>query len=111
MRYYHGTSNTLWTAHEGACLVDDERIARSYARGGVVFTVEITGGLVEEEVEVTQEARAEMEYPGDRAAARRAYIAEGVDVLTYDDEDEGGRQHRCYRLLSPAAIAACTIVE
>lgn len=109
MTFFHGTSRTDWAPHSGACLVDDERVAREYARGGVVYRVEVARGLYVEDVEVTQARRAEMDYPGDKAAERRAFLAEGVDALEYDDETESGRQHRCFRLLSADALSACTV--
>jgi hypothetical protein len=91
--------------------VDDERIAREYARrGGTVYRVEVTR-LASVEVEVTQARRAVTDYPGDTAAERAALTAAGYDVAEYDDETENGRQHRTYRLLTDAAVAACAIVD
>ena len=111
MTYYHGAQNGEWAPHIGACLVDDERIAWEYARrGGTVYRVEVAR-LASVEVEVTQARRAEMDYPGDRAAERAALVNAGYDVAEYDDETENGRQHRCYRLLSDAAVAACVTVD
>ena len=61
------------------------------------------------EVEVTDEQRDEVEYPGDSESERAALIADGVDAIVYDDETETGRQHRCLRLLSARALAAVAL--
>ena len=107
--YYHGSRNEI-ALHEGICLVDREDVAAVYARGGDVSTVTIDlSGLTVEEVEVTDEMRDEVEYPGDRAEDRADMVARGVDAIVYDDETETGRQHRCLRLLSPAALAAVVL--
>lgn len=108
--YYHGSRNGL-TLHEGVCLVNREDVAESYARGGDVVAVDVAlSGLVVEDVDVTDEMRDEVEYPGDRAEDRAAFLARGVDAIIYDDETETGRQHRCLRLLSPRALAAVSVL-
>ena len=111
MTLFHGSSRPDWTPHAGACLVDDERVARQYARGGTVYTVVVAGDLAVLSADVDQDRRAVMDYPGDRAEERAEYIADGYDVVEYPDETETGRQHVCYRLLSDAAVSACTVTD
>lgn len=111
MTLYHGTSRESWTPHAGACLVDDERVARQYSRGGTVYTVEVGAGLAVMSADVDQARRAEMDYPGDRADERAEMVEDGWDVVTYPDETETGRQHVCYRLLSADAVAACVVTD
>jgi hypothetical protein len=62
-------------------------------------------GLEVREVEFTREMYDNNAWPGDTARERAALIAEGVDVLVYDDCDTRGRVSRTVRLLSPAALA------
>jgi len=107
--YYHGSRNGI-ALHSGVCLVDREDVAAAYARGGDVDVVTIDmSGLAVREVEVTDEQRDEVEYPGDSESERAALIADGVDAIVYDDETETGRQHRCLRLLSARALAAVAL--
>ena len=103
---FHG-GRTL-DIHDGLCLADSEEIAEEYAegRGGMVFALELPSSLEVREVEMSREDRDDMNYPGDRAAERRALEADGVDVIMYDDETPNGRQHRTYRLVSARAVAA-----
>lgn len=104
-------ADRLTTPAEGWCLTNDETAAAHYARaGGTIAVVELNmAGLVE--VMVDGYDRVENETPADNMAFRAAWAAGGADVLTYDDETDGGRQHTTWRLVSDAAIAACRVVE
>lgn len=109
---YHGTQRGDWQPHEGACLVDDERVARAYARhDGTVYAVEISlDGLTTDDL-TGDVRRDDGVWPGDSAPSRARLLAAGLDAIEYDDETESGRAHRCLRLLSAAAIAAVVGVE
>src|SRR5574343_572767 len=99
MTMFHGGKK--FTAHSGLCLCDEDYIAARYAsgRGDKVVAVEIDlDGLVDREVEVTD--RDNIRYPGDTEAERAALIADGVDYITYADEDPNGGQHTTVRLIS-----------
>lgn len=93
--------------HEGMCLTDDRGVAEVYAGYDEdrVFAVEIdlTALTVEE---CPGYDRDENEAPADDDDYRAAKAAEGIDVLVYTDEDEQGRQHTCWRLISEKALAA-----
>lgn len=103
-------ADLLATAREGWCLTDNADRASAYGRNGWMATIEIDlGGLTV--VEVAGYDRNENETPADSAAFRAAHAAAGADVLVYQDEDERGRQHTTWRLVSERAIAACRIVS
>lgn len=107
MSLFHGGRSVV--AHSGLCLTESERAAEAYAagRGDMVFAVEIDlSDLVVEDVEITREMVDGDNYPGDTARSRAAYLADGVDVVRYDDCDPNGRTSVTYRLISPAAVAA-----
>lgn len=114
--YFHGTTKADWAPHAGACLVESIEMARMFPIGAMaaatyVYTVEI------DETELTVEDRTEDVdrdencYPGDSAKSLAALAAEGVDIVTYDDETERGRQFTCVRLVNAAALAACTVTD
>jgi hypothetical protein len=112
--FYRADCNAdrLTTPTEGWCLTDDETAAAHYARaGGTIAVVDLDmAGLFE--ILVDGYDRVENETPADSAAFRAHYRdAEGADVLTYDDETDGGRQHTTWRIVSDRAIAACRVVE
>lgn len=104
---YHGTRNQDWTAHIGACLTTREESAQVYAtQRGQVVEVDLDMSDLEV-VEVEGYDRNTNEARGDRAAD----IAEiEADVIVYQDEDEMGRSHDCYRLVSAKAVAAVSVV-
>jgi len=104
---YHGTRNQDWTAHIGACLTTREESAQAYAgQAGQVLTVEIDWSDLDLE-EVDGYDRDTNEARGDRADDLAAIEC---DVLLYQDEDEFGRRHDCYRLVSAKAVAAVIVV-
>jgi len=105
MSYYNGSfnGNHDWAkANLDMCLTEDEDVAKNY--GKVIIEGDLPEDLVFEECEDydrdTNCAEADSE---EFRAARRAA---GVDVLVYEDEDERGNSHTCYRMISQAAIDA-----
>lgn len=103
-------ADRLATPAEGWCLTDDEARAERYGRAGATLAtidIDLDGLTV---VEVAGYDRDENETPADSAAFRAARAAEGADVLVYEDEDESGRQHTTWRLVSDRAVAACRVV-
>ena len=113
---YHGTARTDWQAHIGACLTPSEDAATSYARwrgypavGAVLaISIDMTGLVVQDRTEDVD--RDQQDYPGDTAAGCATLAAEGLDIVTYDDEDERGQTLRCVRLVSARAVAAVVSV-
>lgn len=114
---HHGTHHPELPLVPGLCLAvggmdDGYRAASRYASrcgGEWVHEVELDlTGLVVREVEVDVAAllRTGGDFPGDTDAT--AYLAEGVDVLAFDDEVLGV-PHRTLRLLSARALAALTV--
>jgi len=105
-QYFHGGRKLV--AHSGLCLTEDFDAALAYSqgRGDTVHAVDMDlDGLTVRHVKITREMVDSDSYPGDTARERAALIAEGVDVLTYDDCDPNGRTSRTIRLISDAALA------
>jgi hypothetical protein len=102
MELYHGSHcNETLVIHLGLCLTDSQRSAEAY--GQHLHTVEIDmSSLRVEDVEGYD--RDDNEAPGDRDISE--WADSGIDVICYDDEDEFGRQHACWRLVSNKACAA-----
>ena len=101
MRLHHG-AHTEYVLHVGQCYTDDERSAEIYANGGSVATIEIDlSDLIV--VEVEDYDHDDNMAPGDDGKTR------GADVLIYQDEDERGRTHTTYRLMTRAAVATARI--
>jgi len=103
---FHGSHNQILgteAAHLGLCLTDDIDVAERYAgsRGRVYFADIDLDSL--EVVEVDGYDRDADLAPGDLAEEHEA------DVIVFDDEDERGRWHRTWRLVSQAAVDACTM--
>lgn len=107
MILYHGTHNGLMgtgKAHEGMCLVDCESHAARYAgRFGTVYAVDLDGMVVEECPGYDHDTN---DAPADEQSFRERAADRGVDILEYEDEDEQGQPHTCYRIVSPRAIEA-----
>jgi hypothetical protein len=107
MELYHGTHNNLMgtgAAHEGMCFTESEESAQQYAgSNGTVYTIDIAGLNV---VECEGYDRDENYAPADSDSFRAAHAANGADILRYSDEDENGREHECFRLVSEKAVAA-----
>lgn len=109
MILFHG-AHTSYQAHEGQCYTADEQIAEHYAGwNGFVATVELPDDLVIEDCPGYD--RDENEAPADSEAYRQAAAARGVDVLRYEDEDEMGREHACYRLVSERALGELRVLD
>lgn len=99
---YHGTHERRFSAHEGVCLTPSASSASTY--GPRTWEVHADfSGLNIREVDVQDDA-GPGDFPGDSARERRRYRAEGVDVLSYLDQDMHGRDMRCYRLLTGKAL-------
>jgi len=99
--------------HSGLCLTDCERTAAAYAERSCsdadsVHTVEIDmDSLVVEHVDAYD--RDADSAPADSAKDRARYLAAGVDVVVFADEDPRGRGHLTYRLISERALAAVAV--
>lgn len=110
---YHGRHSTRFgsSAHEGICLTDSDAVAQHYAGStGIMYEIEIDmESMVVEDCEGYD--RDSNETPADSAEYRSAAAVRGIDVLRYEDEDEFGRSHGCYRLVSERAVAACVMSE
>lgn len=104
MKLYHGTHTGRidHAAHLGLCLTDDLEIATRYAgTKGTVFAADVD---VSDAVEVAGYDHDSNTAPGDELEDC------GADVITFGDEDECGRQHQTYRLMSAAAVEGCALV-
>jgi hypothetical protein len=107
---YHGSHRGTFVAHEGLCLTDDQDVAETYAANGSTFAVTIGLDALTVE-ECAGYDHDENDAPADGFAFRAAAAARGVDVLVYDDEDEQGRAHACYRVISARALEMLTATE
>lgn len=104
---FHGGSGDL---HIGICLTDDFRAAAHYANKNMSRTVAAIGydfgGLT-----VLGCDDAGTDDDGDFYAPGDDGDNLGADVLRFDDLDPNGRTHTTWRLMTAAAVAACSIVE
>lgn len=103
----HGSRRGV-ALHIGLCLTDDRGAAISYAnRGGymgTVSTVELDlSGLRVVEMEGFGEGDT-LDACGDREEEIRDLQADGVDVVTFDDQDYEGDTHRTWRIISQRAL-------
>lgn len=106
MNFYHGSDSEL-QVHIGLCLTQDELAAANY--GEIVTKVSIDlNGLVVRNVDHLVD-RDNMNYPGDNAKSIASLQADGIDVIEFTDEDERGRSHDTYRLVSQKAVDAVII--
>ena len=111
MTFYHGTRNNAVTIHVGLCVTTDEAAARRYGRCGLVAELVIdTASLRILSVGVSREDIDANNWPGDTAASAAAIVANGYDAVEYVDMDCDGNTHPTLRLLTPAAVAAVTIL-
>jgi hypothetical protein len=110
MRMFHGSSSQTLALHEGLCLAEDENIARDYA----IYT---SGDSYLHDLELSFAGLTVTEL--DEGYDRDANIAPadldpsafpGTDIITFTDETITGREHVTYRLLTPAALAAVTVM-
>ncbi len=100
---FHGTRSTLTMGHEGQCFVDEFDRAEWYGDNVFGCLLDLDGLTVEE---CEGYDRDSDDAPADCDRFRAEAAARGVDVLVYDDEDEMGQQHTCWRLVSERAVAA-----
>lgn len=107
MQLYHGSHTGTPALHDGICLTADRDCARHYAGNGTLAAVTLPEWIVVESCPGYD--HDENDCPADSAAYRAAAAARGVDVLLYEDEDEQGRGHDCYRLVSERVLAAATM--
>ena len=95
---YHGATTCThtangWAPHAGACYTDNLAAAMAYAgRDGVVYIVEID---TSDAIELDGYDR-----DTDTAAGDADLAALPGDLVTYADEDEYGRQHNCWRVVT-----------
>lgn len=103
---YHGSwkNRTNLIPFAGMCVTDSPRVANRYAGSGTIWALDVDWtGLVEAEVDgYDRDANVAV---GDDGAA-----PDGVDVITFLDEDPSGNQHQTWRLMSARAVAACRVV-
>jgi len=108
---YHGSHKGVMALHLGLCLTESDRVAEHYAgMSGSVTTVELdwTDLVIEACEGYDHDTNS---CPADDEDYQAAARDRGVDVLVYEDEDEHGAQHECYRLVSARALAAITTEE
>lgn len=98
--YYHGTRREL-AIYAGICLTTSERSAMTY--GAVSEALIDLDGL--DVRRIAGYDRNANEATCDRAADIAAMLADGVDGVEYDDEDEMGHEHDCLRLISARALS------
>ena len=108
MTLYHGTSKASWQPHQGACLTTSREIAAQYGR--LIVAVEVELGELTTDDRTADVDRDEQSWPGDTQRSLDALAAAGLDLVTYDDETPTGREHLCYRLVSPAAVQAVAVL-
>jgi len=106
MKLYHGNTDKTLTLHVGLCLTDDEDSAANYSyRSGVVHTV-----VLDFRDLTVVEVEDGFDYDAVVAVGDDGATINGADVLEYEDCDTFGRTHATWRLMTPAALAALTVV-
>ncbi len=107
---YHGShkNKKALKVHAGLCLTDRAEVAEQYAgRKGTTYWVDVElAGLVV--MSAGGYDRDRNEAPGDTDESIQEWLTKGADVVRYEDEDEQGRRHDCWRLLSAKSLAAVT---
>jgi hypothetical protein len=102
--YYHGSHNGNTTIHKGICLTESRRVAEEYADGGIVMAIKVDeSGL--SVIDVGGYDHDDNDAPGDDGSDY------GADVLRYEDEDERGREHTTWRLMSAESVEASRVVS
>jgi len=108
MELFHGSNkNTTLTPHIGICLTDSESSAEAFAGGNEnqVYTIDIDlSGLTIADMDDGYDRENDI-APGDDADDITEMQNDGIDVITYTDEDEFGRQHDCWRIISALALS------
>jgi len=107
LELYHG-AHTKFTPHVGICLTDDPDAARAYAQQGS------SGEIAQVHLDLSNLHVYDVEgYDRDSndAPGDDGQTIDGADVLVYQDEDEMGRQHMTWRLMSPDAVKAMHVEQ
>lgn len=105
MTLYHTSRRASVQPHIGFCATESD----SASYGDNLFSVAIGAGLTIVDVVVTRKQIDANEWPGDTEEECAAFAADGVDVISYLDMDDAGRQHQTWRLVSARAVAATTV--
>lgn len=100
MKLFHGGEFEIYS---GVCFTDIAVAAQHYGEPVVEVEVDLSG-LKVLRLDVSDDDIENAEYPGDRQEQREAFLADGVDVLDYNDATAHGREHRTLRFLSTAAL-------
>lgn len=110
MRMYHGNHESTAALHLGLCLTEDDDAARDYGRPGYASD----GWLHEMELDLDAPGLVISAISGYDHDANQAPgdddDSHGADILIFADETDAGRRHETYRLMTPAALAACSLV-
>lgn len=108
---FHGNHDAAAVLHAGFCLTEDDDAARDYGRPGYGSD----GWLHEFELDLSDapglvilDVADGYDHDGNAAAGDDG-DALGADILIFTDETDTGRRHETYRLMTPAALAACTL--
>jgi hypothetical protein len=109
MRMFHGSSSDTVALHQGLCLTDADDAARDYANAAwgthYLHTVDIDlDGLT------VADAPEDWDRDENTAASDNGGDYDGADIIVYGDETPMNHRHVTYRLMTPAALAAVTIV-
>ncbi|HET9893657.1 MAG TPA: hypothetical protein VFQ44_01740 [Streptosporangiaceae bacterium] len=111
MRMYHGNYESAMVLHPGLCLTDDDDAARDYGRPGIASD----GWLHELDLDIDAAGLVILEVAGydhDANEAAGDYgDGSGADILIFADETDAARRHDTWRLMTPAALAACTVIS
>ena len=102
MELYHGSHNGTTEIHEGMCFTDDRDSARCYAKGNIVLVIEVDEDALST-VTCGGYDHDTNDAPADSADFRASLKC---DIAQYDDEDEQGTEHECYRICSDVAVEA-----
>ena len=113
---YHGSANQDWTPHGGACMTPSHTAAYDYAPAmdGRVSRIKLdTSDLNLETVRLADMDLdpIDTDVADDVDALRKMLgVADDVDVVAYDDTYfRSCTPTTCYRLLTTAAVQACTV--
>lgn len=115
MKAYHGSADEL-ALHPGFCVTEDEDIAAEYgtyasSSEGRVHEVEIDlDGLTVVELAEGHNWDANV-APGDGGETYTDEDGNPADVIVFADATAYGKQHETYRLMTPAAVAAVTLIS
>lgn len=115
MKAYHGNADEL-VLHPGFCVTEDEGIAADYgtyasSSEGRVHTVELDlDGLTVVELDEGHDWDANV-APGDNGETYADEDGNAADVIIFADATAYGREHETYRLMTPAALAAVTLIS